>query len=124
MAISQKRSNKKASGGKYTGKYKKKQHEIGSTPILTKIDNKKVKSKRVIGGNTKFRLQSCNEINVVDKSNKTKKVKIKSIVENPADRHFVRRGIITKGAIVETELGKVKITSRPGQEGAINGVLV
>ena len=37
---------------------------------------------------------------------------------------LVRRNIITKGSIVETKLGKAKVTCRPGQEGSVNGVLL
>ena len=36
----------------------------------------------------------------------------------------VRRNILTKGAIIETDAGKAKITNRPGQEGTVNAVLV
>ena len=52
-----------------------------------------------------------------------KKAKIISVAENKASRHFLRRNIITKGAVIETELGKAKVTSRPGQHGVINAVL-
>lgn len=55
---------------------------------------------------------------------KTKKVKIKNVLENPANRHYARENIITKGAIVDTEAGKARITSRPGQDGSANAVLV
>ena len=46
------------------------------------------------------------------------------VVENPANRHFVRRNIMTKGTVIETEKGKARITSRPGQDGTINAVLI
>ena len=58
------------------------------------------------------------------KTKKSQKAELKTVVESPANRNFVRRNIITKGSVVETSLGKVKITSRPGQEGTLNGVLV
>ena len=32
--------------------------------------------------------------------------------------------MITKGAILETEDGKCKVVSRPGQSGVINAILV
>ncbi|MCK4384091.1 MAG: 30S ribosomal protein S8e, partial [Candidatus Lokiarchaeota archaeon] len=35
-----------------------------------------------------------------------------------------RRHILTKGAVVETELGNARITSRPGQHGTLNGILM
>jgi len=64
-------------------------------------------------------------INVYDpKTKKYSKVEIKTVVENPANRHYVRRNILTKGTIVDTSLGKAKITSRPGQEAVLNGILV
>ncbi|RLF82243.1 30S ribosomal protein S8e, partial [Thermococci archaeon] len=52
------------------------------------------------------------------------KVKIISVVENPANRQYVRRNIVTKGAIVQTEIGKALVTSRPGQDGIVNAVLL
>ena len=47
-----------------------------------------------------------------------------NVIENKANPNYVRRNIITKGAIVETSAGKAKVTSRPGQDGVINGVLI
>ena len=61
---------------------------------------------------------------LTDKKGKTTKTQILNVIENAANPHLVRRNIITKGAIVETKLGKVKVTSRPGQEGMISGMLV
>ena len=46
------------------------------------------------------------------------------VVENKANKDFVRMNILTKGAIIETDLGKAKITSRPGQSGSINAILI
>jgi small subunit ribosomal protein S8e len=47
-----------------------------------------------------------------------------TVVESPADVNYVRRNIITKGAVVETDIGKVRLTSRPGKDGVLNGVLI
>jgi len=58
------------------------------------------------------------------KTKKSSKVKITSVVDNPANRNFVRRNIITKGAVVETEKGRARVTSRPGQDGLVNAVLI
>jgi small subunit ribosomal protein S8e len=52
-----------------------------------------------------------------------KRAKILEIIETPASRHFLREKIITKGALIKTELGKARVTSRPGQEGVVNAVL-
>jgi len=36
----------------------------------------------------------------------------------------VRMNVITKGAIIETDKGNVKVTNRPGQEGHVQGILI
>ena len=125
MAISQARSRKTATGSRYIDFRKKKQYELGRDPVHTKLGEKKVKSIRIMGGHKKDISLTNNSVNVVDpKTKKHKVVKIKNVLENVANRHFVRRNILTKGTVVETELGKAKITSRPGQEGCLNAVLI
>ena len=124
MPISQKRSKKKVSGGKYH-KIPKRVNQLAGAPALTKVGERRAKLKREIGGNKKTTLLQNNIINVLDpKTKKYQKTEILSVVENPANRNFVRRNIMTKGCIVETKIGKAKLTSRPGQEGTVNGILV
>jgi small subunit ribosomal protein S8e len=53
----------------------------------------------------------------------TKRVEILRVIRNPANVDYNRRGIITKGVLIETELGTARVTSRPGQDGVINAVL-
>ena len=65
-----------------------------------------------------------NKINVTDANGNTKVVDILGVIENSANPNYVRRNIITKGAIVETPEGNAKVTSRPGQDGVINGILI
>ena len=98
---------------------------MGRDPIVTKIGDERKKIVRTAGGNIKIKAYSIDMINVTDlKKNTTTKVSIKGLEENKASVDYQRRSILTKGAIIETELGKVKITSRPGQHGHINGVLL
>ena len=125
MAISQLRSRRKASGGRYIDFRKKKLRELGNLPRLTKLGEQKKVSLRVRAGNKKTVLLRQNIANVFDpKSKKYDKLKILTIVDNPANRHFIRRNIITRGAIIKTEKGNAKVLNRPGQEGMINAVLV
>lgn len=125
MARTQFRSRRKASGGRYRSARSKRQYELADMPTMTKADDKtKSKIKRTIGGSVKRSLLTVSEVNVAAKGGKMQKTKVINVVENPANANLVRRNIITKGAVVETELGKVKITSRPGQEGSLNGVLL
>ena len=125
MARTQSRSRRKESGGFYKSYRKKRKFELSGTPTLTKIDDKRARTTRVRGNNTKRKLFSTRVANVYDpKSKKYFKVNIDSVLENPANRNFVRRNILTKGTIIKTEKGKAKIVSRPGQEGNVNALLI
>jgi small subunit ribosomal protein S8e len=67
----------------------------------------------------------ANNANVTNpKTGKTAKATITTVTGNPANINYVRRNIITKGAIIQTSAGKARVTSRPGQHGAINAVLI
>ncbi|RLG20914.1 30S ribosomal protein S8e [Candidatus Micrarchaeota archaeon] len=126
MGVSHGRSLRKASGGRLKKNRKKRKHEMGRLPTLTTIGDKDViKPQRVRGGNTKNKIRIAATVNVFDpKAKKYKKVKIITEKENPANRNYARRNIITKGAIIETEIGLAKVTSRPGQHGTVNAVLI
>jgi len=125
MARSHARSKRKYTGKKYKHFGKKRKKELARLTIDTDVGEYKVKKQRVLGGNFKLRLFSSMFINVTDpNTNKTSKVRILGFESNAASKDLNRRHVITKGAVVETELGNAKVTSRPGQHGAINGVLV
>ena len=92
MAISQKRSKRKPTGGRYKATYKQKHSETGSDPTLTKLESRRKRTLRVIGGNQKTRLLAIDSANVLDPKTKTYKVvKIKNVVDNPANRNYIRR---------------------------------
>ena len=125
MAITQKRAKRKVSGGRYRTWRKKRVNELGNLPSFTKLSKKTVKVTRTLGNNRKRVLLSGDIANVYNpKEKKYTKLKIETILESPANRHFVIRNIITKGTIIKTEKGKARITNRPGQEGNINAVLI
>ena len=125
MARSQARSKRKFTGKKYKHFKKKRKRELERPTIDTTIGEEKKKKQRVMGGNAKLKLFSSQYINVTDpNTNKTSKVRILGFESNDASKDLTRRHILTKGAVVETELGNAKITSRPGQAGQLNGVLV
>ena len=58
------------------------------------------------------------------KNGETKKVKIETVEKNTANPNYVRRNLLTKGAVIKTEIGSARITSRPGQDGVINALLL
>ena len=117
------RSVRKHTGSKYKKMSKKHKHQRGRDFVPATIGVTKVAEKRMRGGGSKLVVYKTDSVNVMVKG-KAKKEKIASVSENVADPHYVRRNIITKGAVVETNIGKVKITSRPGQDGVLNGILV
>ncbi len=61
--------------------------------------------------------------NVSDGSGKATKSKILRVKKSPANRDYERRGVITKGAVIETEAGEAVVTSRPTSDGVVNAVL-
>ncbi len=117
------KTGRKISGGKYHQSRKKKLYEFKGQKNLVKIGSEKRKMKTVLGGNKKSFLLVAKFVNVKSKS-KNKKVEIKNILETPSNRFLARQQILTKGSIVETELGKVRITNRPSQESIVNGILI
>lgn len=116
---------RKLTGGKKRSYRKKRKFELGSFPIETRLGETKRKISKRLGGNLKIRLSSVNEVNVTDKSTgKSQRAKVLRVLENPANKDYDRRGIITKGTVIETSLGRARITSRPGQDGVANAVLI
>ncbi|MEM3405497.1 MAG: 30S ribosomal protein S8e [Candidatus Pacearchaeota archaeon] len=117
------KTGRKITGGKYHHYRKKRKSERSRNIRLVKLGEPKKKKIRMYGGKYKTVLLSSNVINVIV-GKKCKKVKIKNVLETPNNKFLARQNLMTKGTIVETELGKVKITNRPGQEGQINGILI
>ena len=125
MSLWQGLSTRKSSGGRLIRARKKLRFEVAPEDAETKLGAHTQKLIRARGKNQKVKLLATTTINVTDaKTGKTSKATIKTVTENPANIHYVRRNILTKGAVVETDKGKVKVTSRPGQSGALSGVLV
>ena len=125
MALSQSMPRRKQTGARYKDYRKKKQYELGREPSFTKLGKKRILAIRTRGANSKLRMLSADTANLFDpKTRLFKQAKIKTITDNPANRHFIRRNIMTKGSVIDTELGKARITSRPGQDGVVNAVLI
>ncbi len=125
MAISQMRSRRKVTGGRYRDFCKKRRQNKGSLPAMTKLGAKSMRYRRSRGGSLKSFLLSINTVNVLDpKTKKSQTAEVLNVIENPANINFVRMKVITKGTVVETKLGKVRITSRPGQNSNLNAVLI
>lgn len=116
---------RKLTGGRRIQSASRRAHQKDGYPAETVVGNDLRTSKIIRGGSFKVRARIASTTNVVDPvSNKVTKSKILKVVDNPADRDYARRGVMTKGAIISTDLGQAKVVSRPGQDGVVNSVLV
>ncbi len=116
---------RKLTGGKKRAYRTKKKYEAGGYAAETVIGEPKRKVSRTIGGNMRVKVLTDKFVSVTDpKTGQTQKTEIVRVVKNGANVDYNRRGVITKGAEIETALGLAKVTSRPGADGIINAVLI
>jgi len=103
----------------------KRKYEMGGIPTETVLGKMRNKVSRRKGGLTKVKLLMAEWANVyVSRDKKTVRARVLEVIENKANRDYSRRGVITKGALLRTELGKAVVVSRPGQDGVINARLL
>ncbi len=114
---------RKITSGKYHKQRKKKLHERKVQERTVFLGPPKKKTLRGRGGSIKTVLLSTNMANILVKD-KTQKTQIKNVLETPQNRFLARQNRLLKSAIIETPLGKAKITNRPSQEGQINAILI
>ena len=117
-------STSKISGGRRVALRSRRKFEIDRYPNEPLVGEQQTVTRKVRGKNLKTALISASFVNLVLSDSKVKKTKIIRVLENPTNNDYKRRGVITKGAIIETEDGKCKVISRPGQDGVVNGILV
>ena len=119
------KSRRKFTGGRRIASKGKRKLELGREAAEPHLDETRRKNVDTLGGNRKVRLLRCNMANVTDPSNNsTRQVSIETVVDNNSNKHYVRRNILSRGGIVRTEIGNARITSRPGQDGVVNAVLI
>ena len=113
------------SGGRKKEHRGKRLYESGNEATLPRIAKRELTRSRMKGGKIKARHSTTNIANLYDPKTKTySKTTIKIVTSNPANRHYVRRNILTQGTIIETDKGKARITNRPGQESSVNAILI
>lgn len=111
-------------GGKRIKFRDKKLAHLGGAFSATKVAAEDVRAaSRGRGGSKKAKIKRAGFVNVRTGDGKITKVRITGVAEshNP---EYVRQNIITKGAVLNTELGKVRVTNRVGQDGIVNGVAI
>lgn len=117
------KQGRKASGARYKRPKKKKLTGRPGQTRIVKIGDRKTKLLDGRGKTSKLVSFLNNVANVIVKG-KSKKSTIKNVLETPSNTFLARQNILVKGAVIETELGKAKITNRPSQEGNIQAVLI
>ena len=114
-------SKRKLTGGKRHPLRGRRKYEIDRYPNEALLGSQITISRKTRGNNKKTALKKIDFVNVtIDK--KVKKLKILKVIENKANNDYQRRGVITKGTIIETEKGKHKIISKPGKNGILNAI--
>jgi len=118
-------AGRKASGGRRVAQRARRKFEIDRYPNEATVGPTITITRRSRGNNMKTALKSAETVNVWDPpSKKTTKFAIIRVTKNPANKDYERRGVISKGALVETEAGTARVISRPGQDGSINAILI
>ena len=113
----------KITGGRRKPLRSRRKYELDRYPNEAVIGNQVTVTRKVRGKNIKSAIKTIDSVNLAIDS-KVKRVKIIKVLENATNNDYQRRGIISKGAILETEAGKCRVVSRPGQHGTVNAILV
>ena len=113
----------KVTGGRRHPLRSRRKYEIDRFPNEAVIGEQITITRKVRGKNIKTAVKTIDSVNLAIDS-KIKRVKIIKVLENATNNDYQRRGIISKGAILETEEGKCRVVSRPGQHGTVNAILV
>jgi len=113
----------KITGGRRHSLRSRRKYEMDRFPNEPIIGKQITITRKVRGKNVKTAIKTIDSVNLTINS-KIKRVKIIKVLENATNNDYQRRGIISKGAILETEEGKCRVVSRPGQHGTVNAILV
>jgi small subunit ribosomal protein S8e len=116
-------STRRRTGGRRKPASDRRKHQIGREPTETTVGDSRLKTIDARGDTQKVRALQTDEANVA-RGDETVRATIETVVENDADPNYARRNIVTKGAVVETSEGRARVTSRPGQSGQVDAVLL
>ena len=118
-------AGRKVSGGRKVALRGRRKFEIDRYPNEATLGPLDIVSRKVRGRNIKTAFKAVDFANITDPaSNKTIKAKIIRVSKNNANKDYERRGVISKGAVLETEGGLARVLSRPGQHGTVNAIAI
>jgi small subunit ribosomal protein S8e len=117
---------RKFTGGRKVAMRGRRKFEIDRYPNEAVAGPAQIVVRRTRGNNNnKVAFKTAEFANVIDQENgKVTKSKILRVTKNPANRDYERRGVISKGALIEIENGTARVVSRPGQDGVVNAIVV
>jgi len=104
----------------------KRRRESGDVQTETRISTTGdfVQRKRIKGGSFKLSLRESKSVNINFPDGHTTRGEILELVDNPSNALFARKGIITRGAILRTSLGLVRVSSKMGSDGVLNAKIM
>lgn len=114
----------KLTGGRRHPLRTRRKYEIDRYPNEALTEAQQTVTRKVRGKSNKTGLKTVDFVNLAEPGSKVKKTKILKVLENPTNNDYQRRGVITKGAILETQDGKCRVVSRPGQDGVVNAIII
>ena len=118
-------AKRKPSGGRRITSRSRRSFEIDRYPNEASLGTTTTVTRRTRGNDIKASLKTAETVNVTNPASRsTTKLIIKNVIKNPANKDYERRGVISKGALLETDQGTARVVSRPGQDGSVNAVLV
>tara|TARA_B100000378_G_scaffold133567_1_gene107898 strand:- start:335 stop:712 length:378 start_codon:yes stop_codon:yes gene_type:complete len=113
----------KITGGRRHPLRSRRKYEIDRFPNEALTGEQITITRKVRGKNLKTGIKATSFVNL-SMDSKIKRVKIIRVLENATNNDYQRRGVISKGAILEIEEGKCRVVSRPGQHGVVNAILI
>lgn len=125
MAIWHRRSHRTNTGARLRRFRSKRKYEMGRTPTETVMGETK---RQLIDSKGKAKKRPALKIQYVNVTDAAKgatfRAEIQDVEMNPANMDYQRRKVITRGTIIKTSKGRAKVTSRPGQDGLLNAILI
>ena len=95
----------KITGGRRHPLRSRRKYEIDRFPNEALVGEQITVTRKVRGKNNKTGIKTIDSVNLAIDS-KVKRVKIIKVLENGTNNDYQRRGVISKGAILETDEGK------------------
>ena len=114
----------KITGGRRVPLKTRRKYDMDRFPNEAVMGPQVTVSREVRANHHKTGLKTADSVNLAIAGGKVKKTKILKVLENATNNDYQRRGVISKGAILETEDGKCRVVSRPGQHGQVNAILI